>query len=70
MATFDPDSLQSIAARQSAEFGRWSDEDYYPSHEEISYAMSLGKATFKLYSDLFRRNFKLNPRPKSNGRLD
>ena len=48
MARFDPDSLQSIAARQSSEFGKWTDEDYYPSHEEISYVKSLGKPLIKI----------------------
>ena len=48
MATFNPDSHQSIAARQSSEFGKWTEDDYFPSHEEISYAMSLGKGSLHL----------------------
>ena len=42
METYNPDTLQRLAIQQSSEFGRWYDEDYFPSHEEISYAMSLG----------------------------
>ena len=67
MATFNPDSLQGIAARQSLEFGKWTDEDYFPSHEEISNAKSLGKPLFQQKD---KKNFKLKPRPKSSRCLD
>ena len=41
METYNPDTLQRLARFASSEFGRWYDEDYFPSHEEISHAMSL-----------------------------
>ena len=42
MATYNPDTLQRLAILVSSEFGRSSDEDYFPSHEEITHVMSLG----------------------------
>ena len=38
MATHNPDTLQRLAKLASSEFGRWYEEDYFPSHEEISHA--------------------------------
>ena len=42
MSTHNPDTLQTLARLASSEFGRWYEEDYFPSHEEISHATSLG----------------------------
>ena len=62
MATFNPDSLQKMAIQQSSEFGKWNDYDCFPSHQEISYAKSLGKL---VCSYVTKKDFIVKPKYKS-----
>ena len=74
----NPDTLQRLAIQQSSEFGRWYEEDYFPSHEEISHAKSLGmpmskselQCSTELKYSLFLEKKEILPKRIINGELE